>query len=185
MDWDGFSREVLRYLPHDPLAIIDIAAAATASPAEIHRPVPGGYVTTVVRVRRGQGEFRRRLIARFGAECAVTGPLPLEALEAAHLYRYADHSRHEIGGGLLLRHDIHALFDVGLLSVDNDRVRIHTDLADFPVYAGLDGQQYPCANLGRRTGLAGGPPPPGCQNDPRVESTVPRALADMQSSIES
>ena len=79
----------------------------------------------------------------------MTGPAPQAALEAAHLYRYADHARHEAGGGLLLRRDIHTLFDAGLITVDNGTVRIHPSLGDFPAYRILDGSALLC-----RTGPA-------------------------------
>lgn len=78
----------------------------------------GGHRRAMVRVRVGQGRFRHHLLDQHGANCAVTGPAPAAVLEAAHLYSYAETGRHEHGGGLLLRSDVHRLFDLGLLTID-------------------------------------------------------------------
>lgn len=154
MNWEQFASILRSRAPGVPLPLIDIAAAA-ATDSGAEQPMPGGHATSVVRTRRGQGEFRRRLIARFGAECAFTGPAPLPVLEAAHLYKYADRGRHEIGGGLLLRRDIHALFDAGLLSVQADRVRVHSSLTAYPAYVALDGRAIlPSITAAERAWLA-------------------------------
>ena len=44
----------------------------------------------------------------------------MPALEAAHIKPYGESGRHEISNGLLLRRDIHALFDDGYVTVDSD-----------------------------------------------------------------
>jgi hypothetical protein len=83
------------------------------------RPDPaGGYKPTTGRTRVGQQHFREEMLARFGAICAFTGQQPPEALEAAHLYAYSKTPHHDLQGGLLLRRDLHALFDRELLTID-------------------------------------------------------------------
>lgn len=79
---------------------------------------PGGHRQARVRVRVGQGGFRQRLLATQGPVCAFTGPGPAAALEAAHLYSYAAVGQHHDDGGLLLRRDVHRLFDQGDIAVD-------------------------------------------------------------------
>jgi hypothetical protein len=74
-------------------------------------PITGGHVEAVVRRRVGQQRFRERLLDRYGATCAVTGAQPEMVLDAAHLYRFADRPEHADDGGLLLRADVHRLFD--------------------------------------------------------------------------
>jgi len=74
-------------------------------------PITGGHVEAVVRQRVGQQRFRERLLDRYGATCAVTGAQPEMVLDAAHLYRFADRPEHADDGGLLLRADVHRLFD--------------------------------------------------------------------------
>lgn len=103
----------------------------------------GGHRRSLVRVRRGQSEFRAALLRVYGPSCAVTGPCPAEALEAAHLRAFADHGRHRVEEGLLLRADIHSLFDDGLLTVDPDTLEVLVDprLAAYADYVSRIGQQ--------------------------------------------
>ncbi|MFC4427162.1 HNH endonuclease [Deinococcus navajonensis] len=102
----------------------------------------GGHLLALVRQRRGQGTFRRLLLERFGSSCAILGPQPAQALEAAHLYVYAHQAVHDPRGGLLLRRDLHALFDAGLLCVDPDiwQVRVSPTLNLYPDFASLNGR---------------------------------------------
>lgn len=76
--------------------------------------------------RTGQHEFRRRLLERFGPVCAFTGPQPAESLHAAHVRSFAEDPRHALASGLLLRADLHTLFDRGLIQVD-DRLTVLVD----------------------------------------------------------
>jgi hypothetical protein len=102
----------------------------------------GGHKIATVRVRVGQASFRKLLLERFGAACAVTGPAPAPALEACHLYSYSTVGVHHVHGGLLLRRDVHRLFDLGYLAVNPTTLTIDVaaPLDSFPIYAGLDGQ---------------------------------------------
>jgi putative restriction endonuclease len=52
--------------------------------------------------------------------CAVTHERTLPALEAAHIRPYADGGAHEARNGMLLRRDIHSLFDAGNVTVTPD-----------------------------------------------------------------
>ena len=102
----------------------------------------GGHLMRTVRVRLGQEAFRRELRERFGDTCAFTGPTHLATLEAAHLYSYAEVGTHHMNGGLLLRRDVHRLFDRGLLAVDPRPLVISAaaELLAFAEYRRLDGQ---------------------------------------------
>lgn len=102
----------------------------------------GGHKAATVRVRVGQGSFRRRLLDKFGSICAFTGPAPAPALEACHLYSYSVVGEHDTHGGLLLRRDIHRLFDLGYLAVDPSTlaVDVAAPLSAFPMYESLNGQ---------------------------------------------
>jgi putative restriction endonuclease len=53
-------------------------------------------------------------------QCAVTGERTLPILDAAHIRPFGDGGKHEISNGLLLRTDIHRLFDLGYVTVSND-----------------------------------------------------------------
>lgn len=102
---------------------------------------PSGHRSATVRVRVGQAAFRSHLLSTLGATCALTGPAPAGALEGAHLYSYAVSGVHHEHGGLLLRRDIHRLFDEGLLAVEPRTLTI--DVAErlraYPQYASLHG----------------------------------------------
>ncbi len=72
---------------------------------------------TLVRPRLGQGTFRLAVTAAYARACAVTGEHSLPALEAAHIRPYADGGEHAVRNGLLLRSDLHRLFDRGYVTV--------------------------------------------------------------------
>lgn len=100
---------------------------------------PQGHMLEIVRVRRGQRQFREHLLNAQGQTCAFTGEAPARVLEAGHLYSYAALGVHHKHGGLLLRRDVHRLFDDGWLAVDPGtlRVDVSADLEPFPQYASL------------------------------------------------
>ncbi|MEU5543579.1 HNH endonuclease [Streptomyces sioyaensis] len=104
--------------------------------------IAGGHRTATVRARVGQAAFRKRLLDEQGQLCAFTGPAPAAALEAAHLYSYAANGQHHGGGGLLLRRDVHRLFDLGLIAVHPKHATLDVgeQLTDFPEYAILHGK---------------------------------------------
>ena len=53
----------------------------------------------------------------YGNACAVAHEHSLPALEAAHIRPYSEGGKHEVRNGLLLRSDLHRLFDTGYLTV--------------------------------------------------------------------
>jgi predicted restriction endonuclease len=95
-------------------------------------------VAEVVR-RQGQRKFRRELLEAYEKKCAVSGCTIEVTLEAAHITPYRGSKTNGVSNGLLLRGDIHTLFDLGLLTIDAEthRVRISSALADSD-YATLD-----------------------------------------------
>jgi hypothetical protein len=68
--------------------------------------------------RRGQQKFRKTLIAAYGGRCAITGCSVTPLLEAAHITPYLGPDTNSITNGLLLRADIHTLWDLGLIAAD-------------------------------------------------------------------
>lgn len=71
----------------------------------------------LVRPRLGQGAFRVLVTDIYRRRCAITNERTLPALEAAHIRPYADGGSHEASNGLLLRRDLHSLFDAGYVTV--------------------------------------------------------------------
>ena len=74
----------------------------------------------LIRPRLGQGAFRVLVTDIYQRRCAVTQERTLPALEAAHIRPYGDGGAHEAQNGLLLRRDIHSLFDAGYVTVTPD-----------------------------------------------------------------
>lgn len=74
--------------------------------------------------RRGQPEFRKALIRAYNSQCAITGCDAVEALEAAHISPYRGPNTNHPSNGLLLRADLHTLFDLGLIAVDTQTMTL-------------------------------------------------------------
>ena len=70
-----------------------------------------------VRPRLGQGGFRVVVTDAYERRCAITRERTLPALEAAHIRPYSEGGDHRPDNGLLLRRDIHRLFDAGYVTV--------------------------------------------------------------------
>lgn len=122
----------------DGLPKILVAAFNRRNP-ELH----GEHVLRTVKTRVGQPAFRKMLFEKFGYVCAFTGPQQDGALEAAHLYQYADEGKHHEDGGLFLRRNVHPLFDLGLLAINPTTLQIDVDssIAKFEGYAVLDSKK--------------------------------------------
>ncbi|OEJ59702.1 hypothetical protein BGM19_18645 [Streptomyces agglomeratus] len=130
--WDDFHEALAHGGTPVPMDIVDNTVGLIA----------GGHGKATIRVRKGQPAFRKHLLTTYGEVCAFTGPAPAQALEAAHLYSYAANGKHHKGGGLLLRRDLHRLFDLGLIAVDpaTGTLNVSPDLSAFGEYTKLDGQ---------------------------------------------
>ena len=70
--------------------------------------------------RLGQRTFRIAVTDAYGRACSVTKEHSLPALDAAHIRPYAEGGPHHVSNGLLLRADLHRLFDKGYITVDRD-----------------------------------------------------------------
>lgn len=82
------------------------------------RDLPSGYgEPLMIRPRLGQRSFRVAVLDAYGRRCSVTNERTLPALEAAHICEYHDVQEHSLSNGLLLRADIHKLFDSGYVTV--------------------------------------------------------------------
>jgi putative restriction endonuclease len=98
-------------------------------------------LASIVR-RRGQPEFRRILLEIYGGRCVVTGCDVEEALEACHIIPYHGPTTDHPSNGLLLRADIHTLFDLGLMSINSGSMTVLiSDSLKNTAYSDLDGKQ--------------------------------------------
>jgi hypothetical protein len=111
--------------PFDPLNILD---GRTKILAQVAR-------------RQGQATFRKTLFKAYDGRCAITGTAVPSVLQAAHITPYLGVQTNHVTNGLLLRADIHTLFDLKLLRIEPEtlRIRISPGLQE-TIYAQYDGQ---------------------------------------------
>jgi len=93
--------------------------------------------------RQGQPAFRTALLDAYDTHCAITDCDAENALEAAHLDPYVNAASNHPSNGLLLRSDIHTLFDLKLLAINPSTLKVvlanrllktsYADLQDQPV----------------------------------------------------
>jgi putative restriction endonuclease len=96
--------------------------------------------------RVGQGTFRARLMMAYEGQCAVTGEHALPVLEAAHIQEYMSPASNHLQNGLLLRADLHRLFDRGYISVSPDlrlevSPRLKTEFENGRIYYEMSGSR--------------------------------------------
>jgi putative restriction endonuclease len=95
-------------------------AAEAGGRLEIHAQETRFGAPQLIRPRLGQGTFRVAVTVAYGGACAVSGEHSLPALEAAHIRPYTSNGPHDVPNGLLLRADIHRLFDKGYVTITPD-----------------------------------------------------------------
>jgi putative restriction endonuclease len=101
------------------------ASVIGAGPATIAAAENARYGKPVtIHPRLGQGAFRLLITDAYNRRCAMTGEKTLPVLEAAHIRPYSLGGEHELSNGLLLRSDLHKLFDLGYVTVDPDDHKI-------------------------------------------------------------
>jgi hypothetical protein len=125
--------------PLPPLRVITPSSASEAATAVADSPsvslnpdeeesVAAGSQSRLrlIEERAGQRPFREAIMKRDGGKCTVTGCRVIQALEAAHLIPYASDHQHRDNpaNGILLRADIHLLFDRYLMAINPETMRI-------------------------------------------------------------
>lgn len=136
----GLSTEQLSVPPEPPVSV-----SAFAFEGGFDIPTAAGVPERIRRAiiqRRGQRSFRQALLTAYGAKCQVTQYTGEPALEAAHIYPYSEGGEYtnDPRNGLLLRADIHVLFDIGLVKVTPESliIKVMPPLGGSN-YTGLDG----------------------------------------------
>lgn len=104
----GHDRDVRRAEPFDPTGVEDARERTMRAIAH----------------RRGQQRFRDNLMEAYRGRCALSGCAVLDVLEAAHIYPYRGSQTIHVTNGLLLRADLHTLFDCGLIAIDADTMTL-------------------------------------------------------------
>lgn len=96
-----------------------------------------------VRLRPGQALFRQNLVVAYQGRCCITGCKVAVALEAAHIDGYIAPASDNVCNGLLLRCDLHALFDALLLAIEPKSHVVHlaASARATPGYADFHGKK--------------------------------------------
>lgn len=149
-----FARNVVRYKGYDLTTApgrslwSDVVAARDLDTSQVAEPaaVPMFGDPMLVRRRLRQGAFRVLVTDTYERHCAVTGEKTLPVLDAAHIRPVTESGVHSVNNGLLLRSDVHTLFDRGYVTVTPEytfRVsrRLREDWQNGRVYYDLDGRR--------------------------------------------
>lgn len=112
--WDAIEELLPKYLSLNPAD----EGKSQLLLEKIDSPQYGRSV--LAKVRLGQGAFRILITDAYSRKCSITGEKTLPVLEAAHIKPYAKSGPHFISNGILLRSDIHKLFDLGYITVTKD-----------------------------------------------------------------
>jgi hypothetical protein len=107
----------LQSLYGKPSGSKDIAAALETE-AEAKNWPEDAIRYRAIKERRGQADFRARLLEAYGRRCCISGCRVEALLEAAHIRPHAEEPNYDTRNGLLLRADLHTLYDLHLLGVD-------------------------------------------------------------------
>lgn len=83
----------------------------------------------IICARRGQQSFRAKLLDVFGRRCPITGCEVVDVLEAAHIRPYRGPNDNHPSNGLLLRSDVHTLFDLNLIGIEPSTLIVRVDAA--------------------------------------------------------
>lgn len=96
-----------------------------------------------INARRGQKKFRNQLLEHYKCKCAITGCDVNEILEAAHIFPYKGADTNNIQNGILLRADVHTLFDLGLISIDpeSNTIALSKQIGDNVYYKEFGGRK--------------------------------------------
>ncbi|HYX14207.1 MAG TPA: HNH endonuclease [Nostoc sp.] len=82
-------------------------------------------ITVSIVRRQGQQQFRKSLLDAYSSKCAITNFDADAALEAAHIIPYIETENNHPSNGLLLRADLHTLFDLNLIAINPKTMMVH------------------------------------------------------------
>jgi hypothetical protein len=77
--------------------------------------------------RENQGKFKKNILKLYNNKCAITGCKVAETLDAAHIEPHSENGNNQNNNGILMRADIHKLFDRGLLKINPDIFKVQVD----------------------------------------------------------
>ncbi|MEH2420094.1 MAG: HNH endonuclease [Nostoc sp.] len=91
--------------------------------------------------RLGQSQFRQSLLKAYSCKCAITNFDAEAALEAAHIIPYIETENNNPSNGLLLRADLHTLFDLNLIAINPKTMMVHISpilkITEYRIFEGI------------------------------------------------
>ena len=109
---------LLCVLPRQPA--FDLSAALMGQPLRVIQDI---------QQRQGQSEFRAGLLQAYGNRCGLSDCDVEPALEAAHIVPYSGAAANHVQNGILLRADLHTLFDLNLFVIDPEMLTVEIDVS--------------------------------------------------------
>jgi len=94
-----------------------------------------------ITLRRGQLKFRSQLIKIYDGKCAMTETNVIQVLQAAHIFPYKGEGTNVVTNGILLRSDIHDLYDLSLIGIDEEYKIVVSHELDGSEYENLNGKK--------------------------------------------
>lgn len=130
-EWQNFIMEYKEYFPNDSVTVEN----------DINREIKNITKTIEVRNPVDQAEFRNKLNEIYENKCIITGSK--KPLEASHIIPYSEINNYDLSNGLMLRSDIHGLFDSYDITIDNDtlKIKLSEDLLNDENYNKYDKMQ--------------------------------------------
>ena len=110
--WSKVENLLQNYLP--------VAPEKKTSQLIVEEEAAGYGNPFLTRIRLGQSAFRMLVTDAYNRRCTISGEKTLPVLEAAHIKSYAESGPHVVSNSLLLRSDLHRLFDAGYLTITTD-----------------------------------------------------------------
>lgn len=110
---------------------------------------------TLTPYRIGQGAFRVMVTEAYNRRCAISGEKTLPVLDAAHIVPFSEQGSYAVKNGLLLRKDIHTLYDRGYITITPSyhievSSRLKEDYGNGKIYYAYHGSQMPNLPLDER-----------------------------------
>jgi hypothetical protein len=135
-----FELNVLRSCPRlSPASVAQLRqllGQGAASETRVAAAQASTHAMIGIEARRGSAALRARLLQDWGGRCAVTGCAVEDLLEVAHATPAAPTAAERLGDAVVLRSDIHTLFDLGFMAFDDQcRVRVSPQLRDSEYWA--------------------------------------------------
>ena len=108
---------------------------------------PRNEIQRTTNAREGQSEFKGKILRAYNNTCCITGETTPELLEAAHIQEYRNRSSNHVQNGLLLRVDIHRLYDNRLIFIDRNFVIHISNIVRSDQYKQYDGKAITLPSL--------------------------------------